>query len=570
MIVFKKLRYKNLLSTGNIFTEIDLNDTPNTLIVGENGSGKSTVIEAISFVLFNKPYRSINKPNLVNSITQKNLIVEVEFEVGNNKYKIVRGIKPNVFEIYLNEDLLNQSAEIKDYQEILEKQILRVNHKTFCQVVVLGTASFIPFMQLPAHLRREVVEDILDLKIFSLMNLVLKNRVQENDKSILDSGADLRVIKEKLEYIKQHNQRIIIENAKLVNEKQERIDETKKEIEFVLDRIAKLGDARTKLENKIEKKNLIHKKIASVNKQIATIESRIEKLNSDNHFFNHNDNCPTCKQVIDTKFKRNEIQINVNSIGELKDSCIVLKLELSKLEDTSERIRTIEEKSTVISVEINKKKNHVVGLERYILDMETDVSKLNDNNTNNQKDTILNLNLELKKIEAEYQTLLENKNTLGIVSAMLKDSGIKARIIKQYVPIINKLINKYLSMMDFFVNFSLNEKFEETILSRNRDNFSYSSFSEGEKFRINLAILFTWRAIAKLRNSINTNILFMDEVMDSSLDASGTEEFLKILSQFSNDTNVFVISHKVDQLYDKFERIIKFEKKNNFSKGSVL
>jgi DNA repair exonuclease SbcCD ATPase subunit len=566
MIVFKKIRWKNFLSTGNIFTEIELNKSATTLIVGENGAGKSTLLDALSFALFNKPFRKINKPLLLNSITKKDLVVEIEFSIGSNNYKIVRGIKPNIFEVYQNGSLLNQSADSKDYQDILEKQILKINFKSFCQVVVLGSASFVPFMSLPAGQRREIIEDLLDLQIFTSMNAILKQKIVTNAEDLIKQEANKTIIEEKMKLVKKHLIEIQNNNEKIISEKNERKEQTNIQIN-------ELDDEYWKLENKrkdLEEKMVDEKELASSMKKLTALKHKFEAhLSSQKEqikFFTDHDNCPTCKQEIDETFKCDMVQSNQERVKELEDNLEVVAKNYVETNDKINEMMNIQTEINNTKMDIHKISTKISSLIEYRTQLENEINTIQKNVREDNSDQLNKLVDELKEAEDVLSELHDLKQTYQAVSVLLKDGGIKAKIIKQYIPIINKLINKYLSSMDFFVQFELNEEFNETIKSRFRDEFSYASFSEGEKMRINLAILFTWRAVAKLRNSISTNILIMDEVMDSSLDSNGTEEFMKVLTQLAIDTNTFIISHKTDQFYDKFTSVIKFEKHKNFSK----
>jgi DNA repair exonuclease SbcCD ATPase subunit len=566
MIVFKKIRWKNFLSTGNIFTEIELNKSATTLIVGENGAGKSTLLDALSFALFNKPFRKINKPLLLNSITKKDLVVEIEFSIGSNNYKIIRGIKPNVFEVYQNGALLNQSADSKDYQDILEKQILKINFKSFCQVVVLGSASFVPFMSLPAGQRREIIEDLLDLQIFTSMNIILKQRITSNAEDLIKQEANKTIVEEKIKLVKKHLIEIQNSNDKIITEKNDRIAQTNIQINEFDNEYWKLENKRKDLEEKmVDEKELtfsMKKLTALKHKFEAHLSSQKEQIK----FFTDHDNCPTCKQEINETFKCDMVQNNQERVKELNDNLEVVAKNYVETNDKINEMMSVQSEINNTKMDIHKLTTRISSLIEYRTQLENDINTIQKIVKEDNSDQLNKLVDEFKEAEIVLGELHDLKQTYQAVSVLLKDGGIKAKIIKQYIPIINKLINKYLSSMDFFVQFELNEEFNETIKSRFRDEFSYASFSEGEKMRINLAILFAWRAVAKLRNSISTNILIMDEVMDSSLDSNGTEEFMKVLTQLANDTNTFIISHKTDQFYDKFTSVIKFEKHKNFSK----
>lgn len=566
MIIFKKLRWKNFLSTGNVFTEINLNEHNTTLIVGENGAGKSTMLDALSFALFGKAFRKINKPQLLNSITQKGLVVEVEFSIGINNYKIIRGIKPVVFEVYQNDKLTNQTAEMKDYQEILEKQIIKVNHKSFSQVVVLGSATFQPFMQLPGGQRREVIEDLLDLQIFTTMNALLKDKVLLNSTFITDTNNKRKIIEEKIKLISEHLAEIQNNNEQMIVEKNSRIEETDKQISDLTDKYHFINNEINNLKQDTEDEPKIGKRINQLSQLRHKIEAKRALLDKDIKFLLDHEGCPTCNQVIDSDFKSKTIlekNVEVNSIDTALTDLV------SQYEETNIRLNEIIEIHAQINTnqfEAHKIKTKINSLVEYRNTLDEEIRTINKKTVEQDDTKISDLEKELTEIKKKINDLSEDKQVLSAAASLLKDGGIKARIIKQYVPVINKLINKYLSAMDFFVQFELDEEFNETIKSRFRDEFSYASFSEGEKMRINLAVLFTWRAVAKLRNSISTNLLIMDEVFDSSLDSNGTEEFLKIIISLTSDTNTFIISHKTDQLYDKFSKVIKFEKHKNFSR----
>lgn len=566
MIVFHKIRWKNFLSTGNLFTEIEFDKHNTTLIVGENGAGKSTILDALSFVLFSKPFRKINKPQLINTITKRDLIVEIEFSINRNKYKIVRGIRPNVFEVYMNDVLLNQSAEMKDYQEILEKQILKISHKSFCQVVVLGSASFVPFMQLPTGQRRDIIEDLLDLQIFTVMNNLLKIKTNENKDSIISNASDKKVITAKIDLIRQHLIELQNNDEAIIAEKKERLNEVMSQIEaFDLD-VESYEMNIKELETMISDQDSVTKKMKKLENLRQQIEIKREILTNEVKFFSEHDNCPTCKQNIDQEFKCQAIDKKNGSIQEIETGLLQLVDQYEEYSKRVENIIKIQNEIQTARLERHKTLTKIESLENYKKELEEEIKNIKKANKERDDNNLQELEEVLSSLTKEGVELEEDRIILAAAGALLKDGGIKSRIIRQYIPIINKLINKYLSAMEFLVQFELDEEFNETIRSRHRDEFSYASFSEGEKMRINLAILFTWRAVAKLRNSISTNILIMDEVFDSSLDATGTEEFMKILNQLTLDTNTFIISHKTDQIADKFNNVIRFEKHRNFSR----
>jgi DNA repair exonuclease SbcCD ATPase subunit len=570
MITFQKVRWKNILSTGNVFTEIDLTRSTNTLIVGHNGAGKSTILDALCFGLFGKPFRKINKPNILNSINQRDGLVEIEFGIGQKQYKVVRGLKPNVFEIYLNNTLLNQDAASKDYQEVLEKNILKLNYKSFTQVVILGSASFVPFMQLSASDRRTIIEDLLDIQIFSSMNGLVKERMSTLKDSLTKGKYAIDLIEEKIKLQKGNIEEYRKHNDAEIQKKQEEIKKSEDDIISLNKDISLIQKHIDVLNSKISDDTSMKKRSAKLLQLESKLETRIKKIDKEVHFYEENDNCPTCKQFIDEQFRTEQLDRSNKTKREIG---LGLEEIQKQIQDTNRRIEKIQK----IVKHIQEHNNEIVKHNSTISAVTKYISKLNRDiiEISNRKDNLEEENEKLKDLKTDLlmqQEALEEglneKHYYEYAASLLKDTGIKTKIIKQYLPIMNKLINKYLAAMDFFVNFNINENFEETIKSRHRDEFSYANFSEGEKMRIDLALLFTWRQIAKLKNSTNTNLLILDEVFDSSLDTVGTEEFLKLIHEMGTDTNIFVISHKGDQLFDKFRSVIRFEKKNNFSRIS--
>lgn len=569
-IEFKTIRWKNFVSTGNNFTEVFLDRHPTRLVIGENGAGKSTMLDAITFVLFNKPFRKVNKPQLVNSINKKNCVVELEFDIGKNKYLVRRGMKPNIFEIFRNGDLINQDAANRDYQEMLEKYILKLNYKAFCQVVIIGSASFIPFMQLSTAARREVIEDILDIRIFSSMNALLKDEISQNKNAVRDVEYDRQLIEEKIRMFKD-NQRKADHNAdQLIASYQEKIDHTHEQIQAIEAEVDRAVDEIKQLNETVTDKSKTESKIREIEKIQYAIDQKIKKLDSDIEFYDNNEQCPTCKQSIDEYFKQ-QINEETNSTRQkytdgLQDLSVQYQKINERLSSINDVMTQIEEKNKQVTDNNYQIKSH----NSYINQLLTQIKQLNEDRKNIQdNNTLIEYEKKYQALKDQYRTLKDETNILSIASYVLKDNGVKSKIIKQYIPIMNKLINGYLQKMDFFVKFELDENFNETILSRHRDSFTYPSFSEGEKFRIDLSLLFTWRKIAKLKNSTSTNLLIMDEVFDSSLDAGGTEEFIKLINELDEKTNVFIISHKGDQLFDKFANVLKFEKQKGFSRVAV-
>lgn len=565
MIHFKKLKWKNFLSTGNVFTEIQLDAHPNTLVIGTNGAGKSTMLDALTFVLFGKPFRNINKPTLVNSINEKDCVVEVTFTANNKNYKIVRGIKPHKFEIWVNDELMNQQAALKDQQEILEEQILKFQYKAFTQIAILGSSSFVPFMQLSANDRRIIIEDLLDINIFSAMNAIVKDKAASLKATAIELKNNIDSATSKIELQKK-----FIDDAKKNN--QDQIDAKQKEYDDNLIQIEKLkGDVELVqkhiniLLNRVTDELTVKNRQKKLHQLEAKIETNISKNKKDIEFYTGNNTCPTCDQQINNK--QVKVAECTHKIEELDAGLKKLQTEYNKVSERLIEINTIQKNITDHNAEIKRLNESIFQIEKYSKKIQKEIESLknkkvlSDDMMNVSKDLVE----ELEKLVAKRKTVLEEKNYIDIAAVMLKDSGIKAKIIKQYLPIINKLVNKYLASMGFYINFEIDEEFKETIKSRFRDIFSYENFSEGEKMRIDLALLFTWRAIAKMKSSMNTNLLILDEVFDSSLDNTGTEEFMKLIYSL-NDTNVFVISHKGDVLMDKFKNIIKFDKIKNFSR----
>lgn len=564
-IAFGKIRWKNLLSTGNEFTELDLSVAGTTLIVGENGAGKSTVLDALTFALFGKPFRNINKPQLINSITNRDLVVEIEFTIGKNSYTIVRGMKPNVFEVYCNDVLLNQDAEMKDYQELLERKILKTNYKSFCQVVVLGSASFVPFMQLPAGQRRAIIEDLLDLQVFTVMNTLLKSQVQENLEKISSISADQKLISEKIKVLRSHLNEIKSKSDQFIKEKTTTVEDLEFKIGELIESKKALRVQAEELMNKTSSMESLKTKLEKLKFIRVQMESKVTALEKDIKFFQTNDSCPTCRQKIDSTFSCDIVQHRSGELSEIEDGLQKLAEKHSTLHTQIQELITLDklydDVTTQMShdtLKIKMYRDQVESIRREIIDAEKD-----SHSTGDLK--VSDLEQELNGLSVTYNELQDDKLVLSAAAAMLKDGGIKTKIVNQYVPIINKLINKYLSEFELFVEFHLDEQFNETIKSRHRDEFSYASFSEGEKQKIDLAILFTWRAVAKLRNSLNTNLLILDEVFDSSLDGNAAEDLLKILQTISRESNVFIISHR-DGLHDKFTNTVRFVKHKNFSR----
>lgn len=567
MIVFESVEWANFLSTGNSANKVLLNKSQTTLIIGKNGEGKSTILDALCFSLFGKPFRNINKGQLVNSINQKKCLVTVEFTINKHKYKVIRGIKPNIFEIWCDGEMVNQDAASRDYQKVLEQQILKLNYKTFTQVVILGSASFVPFMQLSSAQRRDVIEDILDIRIFSTMNQLLKEKAQETKDAIVRVENQIKNSKDKVE-----SQQTIIKT----------INEAKTEsINNILSKIsantAEILQAESQIEFIVSEINTLKASIAnkeSITEDIDKAKSikskllqKIETCEHHSEFFDEHDVCPSCNQDIAEEYKANIVKDlnekmldNNSKISELETILTNLNANLSKINKVAEQI-------TDKNIELSTKNSTVTLLNKQNkeLDSETQRVKSDTSNLDEEKTKLKDLAKDALDKIAEKNLLLEHRSMEEVASILLKDTGIKTAIIREYLPAMNKLINKYLQAMDAYIHFELDESFNEIVKSRYRDTFTYASFSEGEKMRIDLAILFTWRQIAKMKNSVNTNLLLLDEIFDSSLDAAGTDYFLNLMNQLGEHSNVFVISHKGDQLFDKFRSVIKFEKRNDFS-----
>ena len=569
MITFKKIRFCNFLSTGNNFTEIDFNESKTTLIIGSNGSGKSTLLDALCFGLFNKAFRKITKSQLINSTNEKGTVVEVEFETNNNNWKVRRGIKPSIFEIYKDGEVLDQLASVNDQQEWLEKNVLKLNYKSFTQIVILGSASFVPFMQLTASNRREIVEDLLDIKIFSSMNVILKEKLKVTNDKIKDLSTKHSVLEEK--YSMQTNFLLEIERngRETINKKQEYIDELYKETDALTDKNSHLqehieGQLQPELESLSTSKKTL-KKLSTIK---AKLEQRIQTINTEYDFFKENTVCPTCTQSIENQFRLDKIVDIEKKSKELNDG-------YKELEDTIDVEQEKERKFLTYSTEITKLNNEISnnnvtisGINRQITNLRKEIQDITDRlaKKNSERDLLNEISKKITRVEIDRAKYKELYSYYEFTQGLLKDGGVKKKIIKKYLPLMNQQINKYLQMMDLFINFNLDEEFNESIKTPIHEDFSYSSFSEGEKMRINLALLFTWREIAKMKNSVSTNLLILDEVFDSSLDGNGIDYFTKIIRYVLTDANILVISHKTDEMIDLFDKTIKFDKVKGFSK----
>jgi len=567
MILFERIRWKNFLSTGNQFSEIQFTENPTNLIVGTNGAGKSTVLDALTFSLFGKAFRKINKPQLPNTVNEKDCVVEVEFSIGNISWKIIRGIKPNIFKIYRNNEELNQDAAALDQQKWLEQNVLKMNYKSFTQIVILGSSTFVPFMQLSAANRREVIEDLLDIKIFSSMNTVIKSKIS----ALKDEVKTLTLKKESLNDKVQMQSRFIDElesqGKESISKNKEKVTEQKRLISLYNKEVDLTNQ---KVQNQLKKQEKLTgatEKLRKLSGLRGKISNKVSTITKEHKFFTKNTVCPTCTQSIDEDFRINKINDAQNVAKELQSG-------LQELDEAINEEQERERQFTALSKEISKLQNdisqdnvRISGCQRQIRSLESEVQELTEQ--------LANRNTEHEKLETfkdnlktTFDDLASRKDTINYYDfsySLLKDGGVKTKIIKKYLPLINQQVNRYLQMMDFYINFTLDEEFNETVQSPIHEDFSYSSFSEGEKMRIDLALLFTWREVARMKNSVNTNLLIMDEVFDSSLDGFGTDEFLKIIRYVIKDANIFVISHK-ESMFDKFENVIKFEKIKGFSR----
>ena len=567
MILFKTIRWKNFLSTGNQFTEVDFTKNSTNLIIGSNGAGKSTVLDALTFSLFGKPFRKINKPQLINSTNDRDCRVEIEFDIGNTSWKVVRGIKPNVFEIYRDDSLLDQSAAALDQQKWLEQNVLKMNYKSFTQIVILGSSTFVPFMQLPAAHRREVIEDLLDIKIFSSMNMVIKEKIR----SIKDEIKTLELKKESLNDKVKMQEDFIEElenrgNAN-INANKEKIANLDSEVGAYMVDNAVVEDGLYTLQKELEDYVGAAEKLRKLGNLKGKISQKVSSTTKEHKFFTENTVCPTCTQSIEETFRINRINDAQNKAKELQSGYKELEEAIKEEEERERQFIALSKEISKLTNGISQNNIKISGCQRQIRDLEHEIQVLTENlaNRNSEHEKLESFK---KNLKTTYEELASKKDSISYYDftySLLKDGGVKSKIIKKYLPLINQQVNRYLQMMDFYINFTLDEEFNETVQSPIHEDFSYASFSEGEKMRIDLALLFTWREVARMKNSVNTNLLIMDEVFDSSLDGFGTEEFLKIIRYVIKDANIFVISHKTG-LEDKFESVIKFEKVKGFSR----
>tara|TARA_B100000929_G_C15507283_1_gene419211 strand:+ start:2003 stop:3718 length:1716 start_codon:yes stop_codon:yes gene_type:complete len=567
MILFKKIRYKNFLSTGNQPIEIELGKSPTTLVIGQNGSGKSTLLDALCWALFNKPFRIIKKEQMINTINNGDCEVEIEFDVGTKQYRVKRSVKPNLFEIYENGQLLNQNASSIDYQKYLEHNIMKLNYRSFIQVVILGSSSYEPFMKMKARYRRDVVEEILDVKVFTQMDLLLRDQQGQLSKEILDMRHKCDLIETKYETEMKHFKSLSDLNTNDIDDKKLQLDKHKKAKEDYILKIEGLEKQIKEYDNELKDKDQTDDKLKQLLKIETKIEHNLENNNNNLEFFSENTNCPTCTQEIDEDFRYNKQGELKQKVATLNEGMQKLTSEIAKVEERIGHFGNVTKKLSDLYVDVAKVNTSLSELNSYSERIHQDILQLENKQTDSK-----NIATDLQQLKEELETtktstdqIMDQKKYVDILREVLSDKGARGHIIKKYIPIINNLINQYLQAMDFFISFHLDEEFNETVKSRHRDTFNYNSFSQGEKLRIDLALLFTWRTIAKMKNSVNTNLLILDEIFDSSLDQQGTDDFFKIVNKLKNE-NIFIISHKGDILFDKFTNIIKFEKYKNFTR----
>ena len=567
MIVFKKIKYKNFLSTGNTPIEIDLKRSPTTLIIGQNGSGKSTLLDALCWALFNKPFRIIKKEQMINTINQSDCEVEIDFDVGMKQYKVKRSVKPNLFEIYCDGQLIDQNASNIDYQKYLEHNIMKLNYRSFIQVVILGSSSYEPFMKMKARYRRDVVEEILDVKVFTQMDLILRDQQGQLSKEILDVRHKCDLIETKYETEMKHFNTLSDLNTNDIDVKKDQLEKNKKANEDYKLKVEDLNKQIDSFKEELEGKEEADSKLKQLLKMETKIEHNLHSHKKNLDFFQENDNCPTCTQKLEPEFRGEKIAYEKGKITVLEDGMQKLNGEVVKMEEKVNHFGAISKKLSDLYVDIAKVNTSLTELNSYSNRIHEEILQLENKQTDSKKiaTDLQQLKDELEKTKIERDKITNEKKYVDVLREVLSDKGARGHIIKKYIPIINGLINQYLQAMDFFVSFHLDEEFNETVKSRHRDTFNYNSFSEGEKLRIDLALLFTWRTIAKMKNSVNTNLLILDEIFDSSLDTQGTDDFFKIISKLNNE-NVFIISHKGDIMFDKFTNMIKFEKYKNFTR----
>jgi len=568
MILFQKIRWRNFLSTGNQFTEIDFTDAQTNLIIGTNGAGKSTVLDALTFVLFNKPFRKINKSQLINSVNEKDCTVEIEFTTNSIDWKVIRGIKPNVFEIYKNNELLDRNAAAADQQKWLEENVLKLNYKSFTQIVILGSASFVPFMQLPAGSRREIIEDLLDIKIFSYMSNILREKIRSTNDEIRELTIRRDLVEEKIDMQNNFIEELENRGKENIKSKNEKIKQNLKEQNDLLGVNEFKNRELETLQTRIESFTSPDKKLKKLGTLRGKLQQKVATITKEHKFFNENTVCPTCDQHIEESFRLNRINDAESKAKELQKGFEEIEEAIRLEEDKQTQFKVLSREATNLTHDISKNNTRISGIQSRTRDLEQEIQTITEQleNRNTERHALEKLTEELEDLQSKQSNQKENNVYNEFAHSLMKDGGVKSKIIKRYLPLMNQQINKYLQLMDFYINFSLDEEFKETVKSPIHEDFSYESFSEGEKMRIDLSLLFTWREIAKMKNSASTNLLILDEIFDSSLDGFGTEYFTKIIKYVVSDANVFVISHKTDELIDKFDNLIKFDKVKGFSK----
>ena len=564
MITFKTISWKNFLSTGNTAIKVNLDEAPTTLVIGKNGSGKSTLLDALCFVLFNRPFRIIKKDQIVNSINDGDCEVEVTFQVGTKFYKVVRGIKPNKFEIYEGDTMINQDASNVDYQKYLEQNIMKLNYRSFIQVVLLGSSSYEPFMKMKPRYRRDVVEEILDIKVFTQMDLILRSQQSDLAKKVLEVRHSCDLIDKSYALPSDHYKSLKNRAGEAEGRSRSKIEQNQEaDRQYRLD-LQKINEEIIKHQAKIENKQKVNKKITELNKLEAKIENNLVNHKKTLNFFEENDTCPVCTQSIPKELKNAKVKEEENTITKLENGLKELMSEIVNVETELSDMDAVSKKIQDLNVEVAKINTSLESIKKYSDELSNELLLSDEDNTEDLETKLEKLKVDLELAKKDLEKVEEEKKYVDVIREILSDRGARANIIKKYLPIMNQLINKYLQDMDFFISFILDEEFNETVKSRNRDKFIYNSFSEGEKMRIDLALLFTWRSIAKLKNSTNTNLLILDEIFDSSLDGQGTEDFFKIVRTMPKE-NIFIISHKGDILFDKFTNIVKFQKEHNFT-----
>ena len=567
MILFKTIRFKNFLSTGNQFTEFNLTQNTTTLIIGTNGAGKSTVLDALTFSLFGKPFRKINKPQLPNTVNEKDCVAEVEFSIGSIEWKVRRGIKPNIFEIYRNGKLLDQSSSAVDQQKWLEQVVLKMNYKSFTQIVILGSSSFVPFMQLTAANRREVIEDLLDIKIFSSMNSIIKEKLRQLKDEVRTLDLARESVSDKVAM--QENFILTLENngKSQIASNEDKIGELQSEVDGLIETNNEIQNVVESKQKDLEKYTGATDKLKKLGNLKGKISQKVSTITAEHKFFKENTVCPTCTQTIEESFRLNKIEDAQNKANELQDGFNELRKAINEEEERERLFNDLSKEITKLTYGISQNNTKISGLQRQSRDLEHEIQTITERlaNRNSEHEKLESFKQKLNNTETELESKKDSFRYYDFSYGLLKDGGVKSQIIKKYLPLINQQVNRFLQMMDFYINFSLDEEFNETVQSPIHEDFSYASFSEGEKMRIDLALLFTWREVAKYKNSVNTNLLIMDEVFDSSLDGFGTDDFLKIIRFVIKDANIFVISHK-DGLQDKFDNVIRFEKVKGFSR----